>query len=153
MTPTVSMRPTVSDRFRETLFVDRFHVSRPIGKRGNGNGRTSSAAGTTVSASPRRTRYGKADTMTSHRASRLVVAAVARWQSNAIADDDNFAPRQRGAFVRCCNCRQIVPAAGAVDLRTTRRPPGDRAWECRPFIREVGQTPRASGAAMPAVRG
>ena len=33
MTPTVSMRPNVSDRFRETLFVDRFHVSRPIGKR------------------------------------------------------------------------------------------------------------------------
>ena len=33
MTPTVSMRPNVSDRFRETLFVDRFHGSRPIGKR------------------------------------------------------------------------------------------------------------------------
>ena len=34
MTPNVSMRPIVSDRFREALFVDRFHVSHPIGKRG-----------------------------------------------------------------------------------------------------------------------
>ena len=34
MTPTVSMRPTVSGRFWEAPFVDRFHVSHPIGKRG-----------------------------------------------------------------------------------------------------------------------
>ena len=91
--------------------------------------------------------------MTKHRASRVDVVAVTSWRSNAIADDDNLAPRERGALVRCYNCRQIVPAVSAVDLRTTRRPPCGSPWVCRPCIREVGQKPKASGVAMLAMRG
>ena len=153
MTPTVSMRPTVSDRFRETLFVDRFHVSRPIGKRGNGNGRNSSGAGTTVSTFPSRASHGRADAMTKHPASRGDVLAVTPRQSNAIVDDDILTPRERRAFVRCRNSWQIVSAASAVDPRRTRRPPCGSRWECRHCIQAVERKPEAWRAAMPAMRG
>ena len=153
MTPTVSMRPTVSDRFRETLFVDRFHVSRPIGKRGNGNGRNSSGAGTTVSTFPSRVSHGQADAVTKRRASRGDVLAVTPRQSNAIVDDDILTPRERRAFVRCRNSWQIVSAAGAVDPRSTRRPSGGSQWVGRHCILAVGRKPKASRAAVPAMRG
>ena len=91
--------------------------------------------------------------MTKRRVSRVDVVAVTSLQTNAIADEGNLAPHERGALVRCCNCRRMAPVASAVDPRTTRRPPSGSPWLCRPCIREVGRKPKASGAAMPAMRG